>query len=168
MTPALRLVASASIALLVAACAAPSTSVAPEVRANVAPTGKLRVGVVSATPQMKGVGVDIGREMASRLGVPVELVRYETPSALWVGVTRNEWDVASAPIDPQRATDMNFTSAYLYLGEQPIALAVPRGRTAAYSYAYDFIEDLKASGFVGEALSRDGLAGARVAPARAK
>jgi len=168
MKTAPRVLVFAFIVLAVAACAPTATSVAPTLRSEAAPTGKLRVGVVSATPQMKGVGVDIGREMASRLGVPAELVRYESPSALWSGIARNEWDVASLAIDPQRASDMNFTSAYLYLADRPVAVAVPRGRPAAFAFAYDLVEDLKASGFVGEAISREGLAGARVAPARAK
>ncbi|APV50917.1 hypothetical protein BWI17_15195 [Betaproteobacteria bacterium GR16-43] len=162
----MRLATLAFLAVLLASCAAPTSSVPPAVRSELAPTGKLRVGVVGSTS--KGVGVDIGRELGQRLGVPVEFVRYESASALWVGVTKGEWDVASLGIDAQRANEMNFTAAYLYLGDVPVALAVPRGRTAAYPYTYEFVEDLKSSGFVGEAIARDTLPGARVAPARAK
>ena len=154
--------------MLLFACATTAPPVPAVVRSELAPTGKLRVGVVAPAGAAKGVAVDIGRELASRLGVPFEAVRYDSPAALWVGVTRHEWDVASLAIDPQRASEMNFTAAYLYQGEAPVALAVPKGRVAAYPYAYDFIEELKANGFVGEAISREGLAGMRVAPARAK
>jgi polar amino acid transport system substrate-binding protein len=155
--------------LLLAACAT-STPPAPDVvRDELAPGGKLRLGVVApAGAPAKGVGVDIGGELARRLGVPLEVVRYDTPTALWVGVTRGEWDVATLPIDPQRASEMNFTAAYLYQGEALVALAVARGRNASYPWAYEFIEELKSSGFVGESISRAGLPGARVAPARAK
>ncbi len=154
--------------LMLAACAATAPTVPAVVRSEMAPTGKLRVGVVAPPGPVKGVSVEIGRELANRLGVPFEAVRYDSAAALWVGVTRHEWDVASSVIDPRRANDMNFTAAYLYQGETPVALAVARGRAAAYPFAYEFIEELKSSGFVGEAISREGLAGARVAPARAK
>lgn len=50
--------------------------------------------------------------------------------------------------------------------DSPIALAVPRGRPAGHAYAHAFIEEMKASGAVAEALSRSGVSGARVAPAR--
>lgn len=153
---------------LLFACAATAPSAPPVVRTELAPTGKLRVGVVAPAGVAKGVAFDIGRELANRLGVPFEAVRYDSAAALWVGVTRGEWDVASSTIDPQRASEMNFTAAYLYVGEAPVALAVAKGRSAGYPYAYEFIEDLKSTGFVGEAISREGVPGARVAPARAK
>ena len=68
------------------------TEVPAAVRAEFAPTGTLRVGInmsnflltakdaVTGVP--KGVAVDLGRELASRLGLPVEIVPYPNPGAL--------------------------------------------------------------------------------------
>jgi len=44
------------------------------------------------------------------------------------------------------------------------AMGVPKGRTAAQAWLSAFIEDMKASGFVGDALKRHGIEGAAVAP----
>ena len=44
------------------------------------------------------------------------------------------------------------------------AMAMPRDRSAeAHAYLADFVERMKRSGFVGEALVRHGIEGARVA-----
>jgi len=47
------------------------------------------------------------------------------------------------------------------------AMGVPKGRLAAQAWLSAFIEDMKASGFVADALRRHGVEGAVVAPARA-
>ena len=44
------------------------------------------------------------------------------------------------------------------------AMAVPKGRSAAQAWLSDFIEEMKASGFVAESLKRHGIQGAAVAP----
>lgn len=44
------------------------------------------------------------------------------------------------------------------------ALGVPKGREAGARYVTAFVEEMKASGFVAEALSRHGIEGATVAP----
>jgi polar amino acid transport system substrate-binding protein len=44
------------------------------------------------------------------------------------------------------------------------ALGIPRGRPAAQAWLSRFIEEMKASGFVAEALRRHGIEGAAVAP----
>ena len=44
------------------------------------------------------------------------------------------------------------------------AMGVPKGRTAAQAWLSGFIEEMKASGFVAEALKRHGIEGASVAP----
>ncbi len=47
------------------------------------------------------------------------------------------------------------------------AMGTPRGRDAAAAYLYDFIEEMKASGFVAQSFVRNGIEGASVAPAAA-
>jgi len=44
------------------------------------------------------------------------------------------------------------------------AVGAPRGRDTAAKYLREFVEELKASGFVAEAISRNGVAGVSVAP----
>ena len=45
------------------------------------------------------------------------------------------------------------------------AMGLPKGREAALRYLTAFVEDMKASGFVAQALARHGIEGAAVAPA---
>ena len=45
------------------------------------------------------------------------------------------------------------------------AMGLPKGRDNAARYVTDFVEEMKASGFVAEALARHGIEGAAVAPA---
>ena len=44
------------------------------------------------------------------------------------------------------------------------AMGVPKGRTAAQAWLSAYIEEMKARGFVGEALQRHRIQGAAVAP----
>ena len=45
------------------------------------------------------------------------------------------------------------------------AMATPKGRSDGVRYLASFVEEMKASGFIGEALGRHGIEGAAVAPA---
>jgi polar amino acid transport system substrate-binding protein len=114
-----------ALLLLAFGCATPTgPAVPPAARSELAPTGKLRVGLLAANPLfvtqntapgvLSGVAVDIGRELAKRLDVPMEPIRYTTVAALVEGANKSEWDVAMLGIDPERAAFMNFTAAYLY------------------------------------------------------
>jgi polar amino acid transport system substrate-binding protein len=96
-------------------------------RKELAPTGKLRVGIaVAPTPGAgnvgrdaaggyRGVAVDLGAELAGKLGVPVELVPYPNSGALTDAVAGGEWDVAFLPVDAQRKTKVDFGSAHIVL-----------------------------------------------------
>ena len=44
------------------------------------------------------------------------------------------------------------------------AMATPIGRPVGSRYLGEFVEELKASGFVAQALARHGIAGASIAP----
>jgi polar amino acid transport system substrate-binding protein len=44
------------------------------------------------------------------------------------------------------------------------AMGTPRGREAGASYLRDFMEDVKASGFVAQAFARNRIDGASIAP----
>ena len=83
---------TAILGLLLTGCAGIHTTPTPEARQALAPTGKLRVGLQLGSPhnairdaasgEMKGVGHDLGRELARRLGVPFEPITYPSVGAL--------------------------------------------------------------------------------------
>ena len=93
-----------------------------ETRAAVAPTGTLRVAFLlgpiyaakdSATGELKGVAVDLGKDLARRVGVPFQAVVYSNPPALIGGAKSGEWDVALAGINAERAAAMDFSAPYM-------------------------------------------------------
>lgn len=109
------------------ACAAAPT-IPSAARSELAPTGKLRVGLLVTNPafvskdgtaeQMEGVGVEIGRELAKQLSVAFEPVRYRNVAALIAGAKTGEWDVSPIGVSPERMADMDFTSPYLFGGSR--------------------------------------------------
>jgi polar amino acid transport system substrate-binding protein len=261
-----RLCAVAVVAALAmsAGCAGPGTGSA--VRAELGASGTLRAAINFGNPILatraadgsaRGVSVDLAREAARRLGLPVELVLFESAGAVVDAVKARRVDLAFVAIDPVRAADMDYTAPYviiegaylvrndsarqrndevdragtriavgrgsaydLYLTralkaatlvhaptspavtdvflaqglevaagvrqqleadakrvggvrllpgrfmviEQ--AMGVPKGRAASQVWLSGFIEEMKASGFVAEALRRHAIEGAAVAPAR--
>ncbi|MGZ5174635.1 MAG: ABC transporter substrate-binding protein [Burkholderiales bacterium] len=98
-------------------------AVSPAVLSELAPTGKLRVGLNmsnflltrtdSATGEPAGVAVDLGRELARRLGLTIELVPYPNPGALADAAKSGVWDVGFLGAEPQRANEIDFTAAYV-------------------------------------------------------
>ena len=97
--------------------------VSPAVRSELAPTGKLRVGLNmsnflltatdAATGKPKGLAADMGMELGRRLGVPVELVPFPNPGAVADAAKTGVWDVGFIGAEPQRATEIDFTAAYV-------------------------------------------------------
>jgi polar amino acid transport system substrate-binding protein len=93
------------------------------VRSDLAPTGKLRVGLnysnfllvgkdpVSGNP--RGLAVDLAQELGRRAGVPVEFVGYDAPGKLADAAKAGAWDIAFLGAEPARATEIAFTAAYL-------------------------------------------------------
>lgn len=241
-------------------------AVPPEVLKELAPTGKLRAAInlgnavlaqKGADGAPKGVTVDLARELARRVGVPVELVTFEAAGKVFEGIKAGGLDLAFIAIEPVRAAEIEFSPPYvlieggymvhkdsplkviddvdrpgiriavglnsaydLYLtrniknaqvvrahtgggeamielflkdklevvaGVKPVlatyaktnpamrvmdgrfmviqqAMGVPKGRTAAARYVRTFVEEMKASGFVADALKRSNQTDATVAP----
>jgi polar amino acid transport system substrate-binding protein len=273
MTRTRRLLGAAA-ALLLAGCAAttpePRAATAPDPRtgaiAELGDTGTLRAAINFGNPilasrgaggEPRGVSVDLAREAARRLGLPLELVPFDSAGNVVAAVKAAQVDLAFVAIDPVRAADMEYTApyviiegAYLVRNDSPLqrneevdraghrivvgrgsaydlfltralksavlvraptspavtdlflaqnlevaagvkqqleadakrvggvrllpgrfmvieqAMGVPKGRTRAQAWLSGFIEEMKASGFVAEALRRHGIEGAAVAPAR--
>ena len=93
------------------------------IRSQLAPTGKLRVGLNmsnflltatdAATGKPKGLAADMGMELGRRLGVPVELVPFPNPGAVADAAKTGVWDVGFIGAEPQRANEIDFTAAYV-------------------------------------------------------
>jgi len=253
------------LATLLGSCAitpmAPSAAVS-----DLAPSGRLRAAINFGNPilasrdassgEARGVSVDLSRELARRLGVPLDLVTYNAAGKVVEALKTGAWDVAYVAIDPVRANEISYSAAYvviegaylvrqdstirsnaevdragvriaaaagsaydLYLSRElkqakivraPTSQAVtdlfvaqglevaagvkqqleadakripglrllegrfmvinqamgtPKGREAGAKYLREFIEEMKASGFVAQALARHRIEGAAVAPA---
>lgn len=255
---------AAGLTLLLAACVTPEVAPSNVVR-ELAPTGKLRAAINFGNPvlaqrepsgsNIRGVSVDLTRELAKRLRVPIEFITYEAAGRVTDDAAKNVWDIAFVARDPQRAKDLDFTDAYVIIEgaylvpagsplhknedvdregvriavgrgsaydlwlsrnikratlvraptspaavelfakdkldvaagvKQPLvdyvarhpdtrmlpgrfmvieqAMATPRGRSAGAKYLSDFVDEMKASGFVAAALERSGQKDAAVAP----
>src|SRR5882757_5244416 len=59
-----------------------------------------------------GVPVDLGKEMAAQLGVPVEFVAYQNSGQIVDAVSTGAWDVSFLPKDPEREAKMSFGPIY--------------------------------------------------------
>ena len=114
---------TAILGLLLTGCAGIDTTPTPEARQALAPTGKLRVGLWlgspthvirdSASSEMKGVGFDLGKELARRMGVPFEPVLYPAIGPLLDGAKTGAWDIAFIGVNPERANYMDFTGLHI-------------------------------------------------------
>jgi polar amino acid transport system substrate-binding protein len=234
---------------------------------DLAPTGRLRAAINlgnsvlaqkdAASGEMRGVTVDLARELARRAGTPLDLVPFEAAGKVFEALKAGAWDIAFLAIEPVRAAEIDFTAPYvliegtymvpvdsplktiadvdrpgvriavgrgsaydLYLTrtiknatlvrahigggramielfladkleaaagvKQPLvayaktdpnvrvmdgrfmeiqqAMGTPKGRATAARYLRTFVEEMKASGFVAEALKRSNQPDAAVAP----
>jgi polar amino acid transport system substrate-binding protein len=115
--------ATALLAFLFWGCAGSQTAPTPEARQALAPTGKLRVAFLATAPlhavkdpasgELKGPAVDLGREMARRIGVPFEPVPYASFPPVLAGAKSGEWDIAMMGISPERGQIVDFTAPYM-------------------------------------------------------
>lgn len=114
---------AAAFALLLAGCAGMQTGPTPEQRQALAPTGKLRVGFLATTPihatkdaasgEFKGPAVDLGKEMARRIGVEFQPVAYTSFPPVLAGAKTGEWDIAMIGISSEREQIVDFTAPYM-------------------------------------------------------
>ena len=116
---------AAVVALLIAGCAGIASAPRQEELQALAPTGKLRVALYLGAPvsiirgatvdESKGVGFDLGKELARRIGVPFEPVMYPSPGAIMVGLKSGEWDLTFFRPNPERESVLNFTAPFLVI-----------------------------------------------------
>lgn len=111
-----------------------ATSPAAAVRAELAPSGTLRVGINHSNFLLvnpgsphgapRGVAPDLAAELARRLGVPMAYVSFAGAGEMADAVAHGAWDVAFLGAEPQRANEIAFSAAYL---EIPVTYLVPAG-----------------------------------------
>lgn len=107
---------------LLAACAAVD-GVRPDVAQDLAPTGRLRAAINLGNPvlaqkdsgELRGISVDLARELGRRLAVPVELIAYDAAGKVTDAVKTGAWDIAFVAIDPARAAEIAFTPPYVVI-----------------------------------------------------
>jgi len=129
---------AALLGLVLAGCAGIDAAPNAEARQALAPTGKLRVALQlgsphnvirdSASGEMKGVGYDLGKALAGRIGVPFEPVMYPSVGALLDAGKSGAWDVAFVGFSPARAKEWDFAPLHM---EVEFGYLVPAGSSIA-------------------------------------
>jgi polar amino acid transport system substrate-binding protein len=65
--------------------------------------------------ESSGVSIAIARELAKRLGIPLELVPFDGAGAVVAVAKKDVFDIAFMAIDPLRAGDVSFTAPYVLI-----------------------------------------------------
>jgi polar amino acid transport system substrate-binding protein len=99
------------------------SDITPATRQDLAPGGRLRVGINygnvilarrdPASGESHGVAIDLARELAGRLSVPVDIVAYDSVAVMVEAAPTGAWDIAFLGSDPEREKVIGFTAAYL-------------------------------------------------------
>jgi polar amino acid transport system substrate-binding protein len=118
-------IASVVLAVVLTGSAVLAQSLTPALKAELAPTGTLRSGINynnpllarrdAATGALSGIAVDLARELARRVALPVELVPYDAAGRMGDAAKTAAWDIAFLGIDPGRASYIDFTAPYIEL-----------------------------------------------------
>jgi polar amino acid transport system substrate-binding protein len=107
---------------MLASCTTPSR-ISPAVRSELAPAGTLRAGINygnvilasrdPASGELRGVHVDLAKELGRAAGVPVELIGYAAAGAMVEGLKAGKLDVALLSAEPARAGEIVFSPTYV-------------------------------------------------------
>jgi polar amino acid transport system substrate-binding protein len=84
--------------------------------------GKVRVALLGGV--VRGIGMDLVRTFATRLGIEVVSVEYPTPEKVLESLRAGTSDVGFLVIDPARAAVVDFSPPYL---EREFTYLVPAG-----------------------------------------
>ena len=100
-------------------------NVASDIVKSFAPSGSLRASINlgnpilarkdSVTGEIRGVSVDLANAFAQRLGVPLELVVFDTASKSVEAVKTEQADIGFFAIDPLRSEGIRFTGPYVLI-----------------------------------------------------
>ena len=118
----IKLIAAAILGFILIGCAGKPAGPTQAEKQGLAPTGKLRAGMLANNPvhaiknpstgELKGVAFDIANDLARRLGVPLEVVTYETLPKLINSAQTGEADIIFVGISPERAKKVDFSAPY--------------------------------------------------------
>lgn len=100
-------------------------TITPAIIEAFTPTGVLRASINlgnpilanrnAATGDPEGVSVDLARAFADQLGVPLELVVFDTAGKSVEAVTAEQADVGFFAVDPLRGQGIRFTAPYVLI-----------------------------------------------------
>ena len=107
------------LAIVLIATSIPWSALAqPEIRSEIAPTGKLRVAMnaetvvlLTRTPDGKitgGVGLEVAKFIAKKLGTVLELAPYPNSNSYTQSFGRGEWDIGLGTRSPLVAEKADF------------------------------------------------------------
>ncbi len=90
---------------------------------DLAPTGTLRASINLGNPVLAqgtpdapvGVTVDIAREVAARLGVPVDFLCFDAARKSFEAMTSGDADICFLAVEPARAAEVAFTAPYVVI-----------------------------------------------------
>lgn len=112
-------------------------AIAPD-NAGIAASEKLRIAVAvgpalsatwcirDAAGEIQGVPVDLGRDLAHRLGRDAEIVAYASSGAIVADASSGQWDVAFVPADEERKRQLAFGPNF-FLGESTYLVGADTG-----------------------------------------
>ena len=109
---------------LLAGCASTGADARAAAIAELGSTGTLRVAINLGNPilasrgpsgEPQGVSVDLAREAARRLRLPIELVAFNSAGNVVEAVKARQVDLAFVAIDPVRAADTGYTAPYVII-----------------------------------------------------
>jgi polar amino acid transport system substrate-binding protein len=98
--------------------------ISPQTIHAFAPTSRLRAAINAgnvvlvqkdAGGTVKGVTVDLTAELAHRLGLPADLIVYETAGKVTDAAKAGAWDICFLAIEPVRAALIDFTAPYVII-----------------------------------------------------
>jgi polar amino acid transport system substrate-binding protein len=94
-----------------------------KVREELASQGKLRLAFPvnsslyvtrnASTGELRGVSLDIGNELSSRLSVPLAPMPFQTIGELIKGAGKDQWDIATVVFEQDRTKILDFTRPYM-------------------------------------------------------
>ncbi len=120
----MRVAVCATLALVLACSPVVAQSAPPDVVKEFAPTGRLRAAINAgnvvlvqkdAAGAVRGITVDLAHELARRLGVPADLIVYETAGKVTDAAAAGVWDLGFIAIEPVRAKLIGFTAPYVII-----------------------------------------------------
>ena len=109
---------------LLAGCASTGADARAAAIAELGSTGTLRTAINLGNPilasrgpsgEPQGVSVDLAREAARRLRLPIELVAFNSAGNVVEAVKARQVDLAFVAIDPVRAADTGYTAPYVII-----------------------------------------------------